>query len=146
MHISLFLSLWALPAAWAAAVPKSRSVSTGGPDLSQLYYIPENQRPRVFVCTDILNEPDDQESVVRFLLYSNQFNVRAICTTTSTWLRNSTHPEAVQHIVNAYSTIVDNLNQHVHPQMQYLPANNISSLITSGPPVSHLKAASYIVK
>ena len=32
-------------------------------------------RPRVVVMTDIANEPDDQMSLVRFLLYSNQFDV-----------------------------------------------------------------------
>ncbi|KIX01907.1 uncharacterized protein Z518_07846 [Rhinocladiella mackenziei CBS 650.93] len=135
MRISFVLSLMALPAAWAAAQPQSTSNSAGENDLSQLYYIPNNQKPRVFVCTDILNEPDDQESVVRYLLYSNQFNTRALCTTTSTWLRNSTHPEAVQHIVNAYRTVVNNLNQHVHPQNQYAPADIMTSLITSGPTV-----------
>lgn len=138
MHISLILSIVALPAVWAAAVPRTTSSSNGEHDLSRLSYIPDNQKPRVFVCTDILNEPDDQESVVRYLLYSNEFNTRALCTTTSTWLRNSTHPEAVQHIVNAYGTVVNNLNQHVHPDNQYASADIVSSLITSGPTVSHI--------
>ena len=34
-------------------------------------------RPRVVVLSDIGNEPDDQMSLVRFLLYSNQFDVEA---------------------------------------------------------------------
>ena len=29
------------------------------------------------VMTDIANEPDDQMSMVRFLVYSNQFDVEA---------------------------------------------------------------------
>ena len=30
-------------------------------------------KPRVFVLTDIENEPDDAMSLVRFLTYANQF-------------------------------------------------------------------------
>src|ERR1700687_5534492 len=45
-------------------------------------------RPRVIVMTDIANEPDDQMSLVRFLLYSNQFDVEGLVATTSTWMKD----------------------------------------------------------
>ncbi len=32
-------------------------------------------KPRVIILTDITNEPDDEESMVRFLVYSNEFDV-----------------------------------------------------------------------
>lgn len=35
------------------------------------------EKRRVVVMTDIANEPDDQMSMVRFLVYSNQFDVEA---------------------------------------------------------------------
>ena len=35
-------------------------------------------KPRVIVLTDIENEPDDAESMVRFLAYSNQWDVEAL--------------------------------------------------------------------
>ena len=38
------------------------------------YVDPFSARQRVVVLTDIANEPDDQMSLVRFLLYSNQFD------------------------------------------------------------------------
>jgi hypothetical protein len=34
--------------------------------------------PRVIVMTDIANEPDDQMSMVRFLLYSNGWDVEGL--------------------------------------------------------------------
>jgi len=34
-----------------------------------------SQKPRVLVLTDIENEPDDAQSLVRFLVYSNHFDV-----------------------------------------------------------------------
>ena len=46
-------------------------------------------RPRVVVMTDIANEPDDQMSMVRFLLYSNQFDVEGLVASTSTWMKNT---------------------------------------------------------
>ena len=50
-------------------------------------------RLRVIVMTDIANEPDDQISLVRFLLYSNQLDVEglvdpaAVERTYLTWMR-----------------------------------------------------------
>jgi len=44
---------------------------------------------RVVVLTDIANEPDDQMSMVRFLVYSNDFDVEGLVATTSTWMRSA---------------------------------------------------------
>ena len=40
-------------------------------------------RPRVIVLTDITNEPDDEQSMVLFLCYTNEFNVEGLVATTS---------------------------------------------------------------
>lgn len=40
-------------------------------------------RPRVSVLTDMENEPGDVMSMVRFLIYSNQWDVEGIIATTS---------------------------------------------------------------
>src|SRR5690606_16141621 len=47
-------------------------------------------KPRVFVLTDIENEPDDAQSLVRFMTYSNQMEIEGIVATTSCWQRNKT--------------------------------------------------------
>ena len=41
------------------------------------------EKSRILILTDIENEPDDAMSMVRFLLYSNQFDVEGIVATTS---------------------------------------------------------------
>jgi cellulose-binding protein len=46
-------------------------------------------KPRVLVLTDIGNEPDDQMSLTRFLLYSNEFDIEGLVATTSTWQKAS---------------------------------------------------------
>src|SRR5678810_862221 len=58
---------------------------------------PYVEKQRVIVMTDIANEPDDQMSMVRFLVYSNQFDVEGLIATTSTWMRNKVRPDVIQH-------------------------------------------------
>ena len=141
MKASAIVPFLALPSICAALHPRDfnkdaaavRSTNGSPPDLSRLPVF--KTKPRIFVLTDILNEPDDSESMVRYLLYSNEFDTKAFCATTSTWLRNGTHPEAIRQIITAYSKVTNNLNKHVHPKSQYPPAEQLLSLVTTGPTV-----------
>lgn len=67
---------------------------------------------RVFVISDIGNEPDDQMSFVRFLLYSNEINVEGMVAATSTWQRAATHPETMHQIIALYGQVRPNLVKH----------------------------------
>ena len=73
---------------------------------------PYAARPRVVVMTDIGNEPDDQMSLVRFLLYSNQWDVEGLVATTSTWLKNGVRPDVVHSVLDAYEKVQPNLARH----------------------------------
>jgi Cellulose-binding Sde182, nucleoside hydrolase-like domain/Cellulose-binding protein Sde0182, C-terminal domain len=66
-------------------------------------------RPRVIIISDIGNEPDDQMSFVRFLLYSNEFDVEAMIAATSTWQRKATHPETMHALIDTYLQVLSNL-------------------------------------
>jgi len=68
--------------------------------------------PRVVIISDIGNEPDDQMSFVRLLLYSNEFDLEAMIATTSTWQKTATHPETMHSIVEAYRKVRPNLLLH----------------------------------
>lgn len=92
-------------------------------------------KPRIFVTSDISNEPDDAQSLVRFLLYSNEFDVQGLVACTSTWMKKKVHPEDMRRIVEAYGQVVKNLNAHVHPDNQYPDVQYLLSLIKRGPPV-----------
>ena len=93
-------------------------------------------KPRVFIISDISNEPDDAESLVRYLLYSNQFQTEGLVACTSTWMKTKVCPQDMEKIIDAYAGAVDNLNKHAHADSQYQPAHVLKSLIRSGPPVS----------
>ena len=61
--------------------------------------------PRVIVISDIGNEPDDQMSFVRLLLYSNELDIEAMIATTSTWQKTATHPETMRQLIDAYQQV-----------------------------------------
>jgi hypothetical protein len=65
--------------------------------------------PRVIVISDIGNEPDDQMSFVRLLLYSNELDIEAMIATTSTWQKTATHPETMRQLIDAYGQVRPNL-------------------------------------
>lgn len=68
--------------------------------------------PRVIVISDIGNEPDDQMSLVRLLLYSNQIDIEGLIATTSTWQRTAVHPETMRALIRAYGQVRPNLLLH----------------------------------
>jgi hypothetical protein len=65
--------------------------------------------PRVVIISDIGNEPDDQMSFVRLLLYSNELDIEAMIATTSTWQKKATHPETMHQLIDAYGQVRPNL-------------------------------------
>jgi hypothetical protein len=67
---------------------------------------------RLFVLTDIGNEPDDQMSLVRLLVYANEVDIEGLVATTSTWQRNHTQPDTLKEIIESYGQVRANLMQH----------------------------------
>ncbi len=68
--------------------------------------------PRLIVISDIGNEPDDQMSLIRLLLYSNQLDIEALIASTSTWQRTTVHPETMRALIQAYGQVRPNLLKH----------------------------------
>src|SRR5271169_749244 len=61
--------------------------------------------PRAFVISDIGNEPDDQMSFVRFLLYCNEIDVEGLVAATSIWQKAITHSETMHQIISLYGQV-----------------------------------------
>lgn len=72
----------------------------------------EPVKQRVFVLTDITNEPDDQQSVVRFLVYANEYDIEGIVATTSTHLRNQVRQDKIEELIKNYGKVKSNLDKH----------------------------------
>jgi len=92
----------------------------------------EAKRPRVVVLTDITNEPDDEESMVRFLVSSCDYEVEALIATTSTWLRKKVRPDKIRAQIDAYRKVYPNLVKH---DRRYPTANHLLSVTSSHLPV-----------
>ena len=96
-------------------------------------------KPRVFVLSDIGNEPDDQMSLTRFLLYSNDYDIEGLVAVTSTWQRNKVSPEIMQKVISNYGKIRSNLLKHADG---FPAAEDLSNLVKAGQPSYGMAALS----
>lgn len=72
----------------------------------------QTQKQRLVVLSDIEAEPDDIESFVRLMLYSNVIDIKGMVATTSCWHRNQVDPQSIRKIVKAYGKVQSNLLKH----------------------------------
>lgn len=80
-------------------------------------------KSRIFVLTDVSNEPDDQESLVRLLAHADQYMVEGLVATTSWWLNDTRYPDQILDVIEGYADVVGNLNAHTegeYPSAEYL--------------------------
>ncbi len=66
----------------------------------------------MIIISDIGNEPDDQMSLVRLLLYSNEIDLEGLVASTSTWQKTVVHPETMRSLIHAYGQVRPNLLLH----------------------------------
>lgn len=79
---------------------------------------------RVLVLTDIEADPDDTESLIRFLTYSNQWDVEGLIATTSIHQKTRVAPESILKILEAYKIARPNLLKHVSGYPAYEDLQN----------------------
>jgi hypothetical protein len=72
----------------------------------------EMAKPRVIVISDIGNEPDDQMSLVRLLLYANELDIEGLIASTSTWQKTKASPNIMKSVIAAYGKVRPNLMLH----------------------------------
>lgn len=89
-------------------------------------------RPRIFLLSDIANEPDDAQSLVRLMAYANEFRLEGLIATTSIWLNDTTRPDQMLDIVDAYGAALPNLQKHADGWPE---AKELKGLVASGLPV-----------
>ncbi|KAG8156565.1 hypothetical protein KVR01_013516 [Diaporthe batatas] len=97
-------------------------------------------KTRVFVMTDISNEPDDQMSLVRFLTYANELDIVNIAVVTSTWKNDSIDTPSTYGVIDGYRQVLGNLNSHVPEAGVYPPADEVAAKVVTGHSVYGLAA------
>src|SRR5713101_7305268 len=93
--------------------------------------------PRAFVVSDIGNEPDDQMSFVRLLLYSNEIDFEGLVAATSTWQKAVIHPETMHEIIAKYGEVRTNLLKHASG---WPTAAELDQLVSVGQPAYGMAA------
>src|SRR5205085_11940388 len=77
---------------------------------------PAAERPRLIVLTDIGGDPDDSQSMVRLMVYANEFEIEGLIASaagTPGELKEAvTRPERIREIVAAYAQVRVNLARH----------------------------------
>ena len=96
---------------------------------SALWAQGNGSRLRVLVLTDIENEPDDAQSMVRFLTYANHWDVEGLIATTSVHQKKKIAAWRIREIVSAYGKVRDNLLLH---EKGYPDSNYFKSIIKEG--------------
>ena len=86
---------------------------------------------RMVVLTDIANEPDDQMSLVRLLVYGNHFDIEGLVATTSVWLRKGVRPDVLHTVLDAYAQVQPNLLRHASG---FPAADDLKRLVADGQP------------
>jgi hypothetical protein len=77
---------------------------------------PSPARPRLAILTDIGGDPDDQQSMIRLMIYANEFEIEALIASaagTRGELKVSvTHPDLIRAIIDGYEKVLPNLQRN----------------------------------
>ena len=98
------------------------------------------ERPRLAVLTDIGGDPDDRQSMIRLLVYANEFDIELLVSsaagTPGELEKSITRPDLILEIVDAYGRVLPNLQRHATgwPQVESLRARVVSGNPRRGRP------------
>jgi len=95
------------------------------------------KRHRLIVLTDVENEPDDTESLVRLMVYSNVLDLQGLVATTSVHMKNRISPQSIRRVIDAYARVRDNLLLH---EPGFPEAAALQALVKSGQPAYGMAA------
>lgn len=97
--------------------------------------------PRLLVLTDIGGDPDDQQAMVRLMVYVNEFEIEGLIASASgipgELKQKITRPDLIREIVQAYGQVRTNLAAHAPG---YPEASDLLAKIKTGNPNRGLEA------
>src|SRR3954465_10679691 len=93
---------------------------------------PAGERPRLIVLSDVSSltagvaEPDDGQSMIRLMFYSNEFDIEGLIATSNLGHGQRTRPDLIRRVVDAYEEVRPNLLLH---DPRYPPAEALRGRI-----------------
>jgi hypothetical protein len=100
---------------------------------------PPPEKPRLVVLTDISSltageaEPDDGQSLIRLMLYTNEFAIEGLVASSNMGHGRKVRPELIRQVVNAYGKARPNLLLH---DRRYPPDEELREVIKAGQPIA----------
>lgn len=116
--VSAFLHAGILAARGAVAADHTRAV-----------------RPRLLVLSDYYKDPDDKQSMIRLLVYANEFEIEGLVATSLAYGDGSVRPDLMREQIAEYGTVLPMLRQHERAGYEYPTAEALSRLVKAGAPV-----------
>lgn len=94
---------------------------------SQIFAQGTQLKPRIINMTDLGADPDDEQSMVRFLVQSNEYDVEGLIVTTGCWKKSQSNINMLNSLLNAYGQVVSNLQVHDpdFPSLEYLQSVSV---------------------
>jgi hypothetical protein len=95
----------------------------------------EPTAPRLVVLTDVSSltagqaEPDDGQSLIRLMLYTNDFDIEGLVASSNLGHGQRTRPDLIRSVVEAYGKDHPNLLRH---DPRYPPAESLAAVIRAG--------------
>src|SRR5688500_20054345 len=91
------------------------------------------ERPRLAVLTDIGGDPDDRQSMIRLMVYANEFRIEALIAsaagTPGELNEEITRPDLIREIIDSYAAVLPNLKKHADG---WPDADELRSRVKSG--------------
>ena len=87
---------------------------------------------RMIVLSDIEADPDDTQTLIRLLLYSNQIEIQGLVATTSVHQKTRIVPESIRKVIEAYGKVLPNLQKH---DAGFPDVASLMQLVKEGSPV-----------
>jgi hypothetical protein len=101
--------------------------------------LPRAGRPRMIVLTDISSltsrvaEPDDGQSMIRLMLYTNELDVEGLIATSNMGHGQAVRADLIRRVVDAYDEVRPNLLRH---DPGFPAAGVLRSCIMAGQPIA----------
>ena len=106
------------------------------------------EKARIIVLTDIADwsrEPDDAQSLVRLLLYSNEYDIEGLIPSPSIGTPNTSdegYMNRIYDVVHAYGAVVENLKKHADGYPEY---EKLLSVVKKGTACVNMKKTDRLV-
>jgi Cellulose-binding Sde182, nucleoside hydrolase-like domain/Cellulose-binding protein Sde0182, C-terminal domain len=91
-----------------------------------------SEKKRVIVMTDFYKDPDDKQSMIRFLTYANEFDVEGLIATSLAYGTGEVHPEWIKDLIDEYGKVLGNLRKHERPGFRYPSVSELKSVVKEG--------------